>query len=249
MVDMSVRFVRFVGLSVLLGGLVTACETSTTEPLPSADADIEAALELMAAEANSAGDHDAADGFSGGALALRLGVRPTEIAVSINGETERYLAVVAGIAHTLRGGPSVLKRALIAWTPVNDRRPTAILQVSLLTDEGTFGFPTDLTTAVDPRGRARGTWVNLIRDLRFVATSGAAGIVLAQATDDPCEGALSELPGLRCVKATYDMHAEGRFAALLARDARTVDEAQIILVQTAATGINGVFITPVQSQP
>ncbi len=246
---MSVRFVRFVGVTVFLGGLVTACETSTTEPLPSAAADIEATLAVMAAEANSAGDHDAADGFSGGALALRLGVRPTEIAVSIDGETERYLAVVAGIAHTLRGGPSVLKRSLIAWAPVTDRRPTAILQVSLLTDEGTFGFPTDLTTAVDPRGRARGTWVDLVHKLRFVATSGAAGILLAEATDGPCVGALSELPGLRCVKATYDIHAEGRFAALLARDARTVDEARIILVQTAASRVQGILVTPVQSQP
>ncbi|TFH64872.1 MAG: hypothetical protein E4G90_07245 [Gemmatimonadales bacterium] len=246
---MSIRFVRLFGLSALLGGLVSARETGPSEPLPNPDAEVEAALGLMAAEANSAGDHDAADGFSGGALALRLGIRPTEIAVSVNGETARYWAVVAGIAHTLRGGPSVLKRSLIAWTAGDDRRPTAILQVSLLTDEASFAFPTDLLTAADPRGRARGTWVDLVQHLRFVAISGAAGIVVAETTDDPCDGALGELPGLRCVKATYDMHADGRFAALLTRDARTADETQIILIQTAAQGVNGIFVSPILSQP
>jgi hypothetical protein len=230
--DRLLSTLTLVGLAGLAG-----CGDGPADPGPEPLAP-EVALELLAAEANRDGDVDAASGFSGGALALRMGVRPSEIAVQLDGRTVRYLALVAGIARQLRNGDVVLQRTLIAWT--GDPHPTAVLQVSLVSDQGVFGFPSDLASAADPRGRARGTWVNLRERLRFVATAGGAGIQLAS-TGAPCEGTLADL---RCVEARYDVRVNGVFHALLRRDGVETDASRRLEIQTAADGVNGVLVGP-----
>lgn len=232
-------------LTLALGAVVlaTGCEESTPlEPLEQS-VETELALSQMAAESNAAGDADAADGFSSGALALRMGVRPTDIVVTIRGEEIRYQALVAGIVRYLRNGERVLYRHLIAWTP-EAGRPTAVLQVMQLTDEGLFGFPSDISTAVDPRGRARGTWVNRVSDHRWVATAGGSGISLVS-TGDPCVGGLATNPNITCVKARFNIRVDGGFQKLLGRDSRQFAPDELLQIASQFAGVNGVVITPV----
>jgi len=216
--------------------LLAACEDGPTQPVEQ-DLAPELALDQLAAEANSAGDADAADAFSAGAYAVRLGLQPTEIAVQIAGETIRYYALVAGFVRTLPNDERVLARTLVAWTP--DRRPEAVLQVSLLTDAGSFGFPARLSTDVDPRGRARGTWADLVRQIRWVATEGSATISL-EGTGAPCTH-----PGpaaLSCLTARYDVRVDGVFHVLLRRDGVATDLSRRLEIATSASGVAGVVI-------
>jgi hypothetical protein len=236
---MSLRFVRLIGAACL--ALAAACEGGPAGPQELSQ-DLEATLEVMAADANRDGDPDAAAAFSGGALALRLGVRPSDIVVQVGGESVRYQALVYGVVRTLRSGDLVLHRNLIAWT--GERRPVALLQVSQLTDQAAFGFPADLSTAADPRGRARGTWADLLKGQRWVATAGTSAIVLAS-TGGPCIRQLSSNPELRCMTAEFDIRVDGDFYRLLRPDAHDVDRSRALEISTAATGVHGVVISPV----
>ena len=96
------------GLCAALGFL-TACSTDPAAPDASVP-ELEATLEQLAAEANSAGDVDAAAAFGDGLLAVRLGVRPTELEVTVAGQSARYRAIVTGVAHTLDDGTTVIRR-------------------------------------------------------------------------------------------------------------------------------------------
>lgn len=236
---MSLRCVRRAGIAGL--ALAAACEGGPADPEDPSQ-DLEATLEVMAADANRDGDADAAAAFSGGALALRLGVRPSEILVQVGDESVRYQALVYAVVRTLRNGDPVLHQNLIAWT--GERRPVALLQVSQLTEEAAFGFPADLSTAADPRGRARGTWADLVKGQRWVATAGTSVIALAS-TGGPCIRQLSSNPELRCATAEFDIRVDGDFHRLLRRDAHDVDRSRALEISTSATGVNGVVISPV----
>lgn len=239
---MTFRSLKHLTLAFGAVVLATGCVESTPlEPLEQS-VETEVALSQMAAESNAAGDADAAEGFSSGALALRVGVRPTDIVVTIRGGEVRYQALVAGIVRHLRNGDRVLFRHLIAWTP-SEGRPTAVLQVMQLTDEAQFGFPTDISTAADPRGRARGTWVDRANGMRWVATAGGSGIALVS-TGDPCEGSLAQNPNITCRKARYNIRVAGGFQKLLSRDSRDLSPDELLQIASQFAGVNGVVIAP-----
>jgi hypothetical protein len=225
---------RLLGLGMLAA--VAACDAGPLAP-DDANEDPAAALDLLAADANRTGDADLAEAASGGALALRLGVRPSEIIVRVGDESVRYQALVVGTLRMLRTGTRVLHRSLIAWT--GDRRPVALLQVSQLTDQAVFGYPAELTTAIDPRGRARGTWVDFAAGAHWVATAGPSTIVLA-ATGEPCERKASDL---RCALARYDLRVEGEFHRLSSRGGE-LDRGRMLPIASGADGVSGVVLGP-----
>lgn len=230
---------RFTAIGLVLATALAGCaDGGPTDPADEL-APVEQTLNQLASEANSAGDADAADGFSGGALALRHGVRPTPILVKIRGEEVRYLAFVAGYVRHLRNGERILHRTLIAWT--GDPRTTAVLQVSLMTDHGLFGYPAQLSTALDPRGRARGTWADLVNGQRWVAIQGTAAIELA-GTGDPCVRPTAG--GASCVSARFDLRVDGGFQRLRSATDRTLAPDIVLPILTAATGVNGVVVSP-----
>jgi hypothetical protein len=93
--------------------------------------ELESTLEQMAAEANSAGDPDAAVAFNDGLAALRYGVRPTEIAVHLGDKIVRYNALVVGVKVRHHGTEELMRRSLVAWA--GEPRPKALLQATSFT--------------------------------------------------------------------------------------------------------------------
>jgi hypothetical protein len=217
--------------------LVSACSSDPAAP-DTPELELEATLEQLAAEANSAGDVDAAAAFGDGLLAIRLGVRPTELEVTVAGQSARYHAIVTGVAQLADDGTTIIRRSLVAW--LGRPRPEAILQVTSLSDESAFGFPSDLAVPAAPVGRARGTWVNLPRGHTFVGTSGPASVALVS-IGDQCP-ALPPDSRLRCAVARYEVSIDGVFHLLPRRDARHADQTTRIEI-SAAGGVAGVVVT------
>ena len=219
--------------------VATGCDSNPSGPADSETAELELALEEMAAEANGAGDPDAALAFNDGLSGVRFGVRPTEISVQVGDEVVRYKALVVGVLVRHDGTRELVRRSLIAWT--GERRPTAILHDTSFSDEAEFSFPSDLATRADVDGLARGSWMNLVRGHRYVATSGPVSIV-ADATDEECPSVPAAAP-FNCVKASWDIRLEGAFKPLPRRDARQASDVPALMISTSADDVNGVVLS------
>jgi hypothetical protein len=180
-----------------------ACDQAPTGTSPLDDASA-VSLDAAAAKAASTGDVASAALFTSGASALRAGLQPSEILVSVGGEVTRYRAIVIGKVESLSPGDTALRRSLIAWA--GDDRTIATLDVSTLGDVGSFA--SEFEPASDPRSRAKGTWIDLVRDSRWIATTGTAGLRVADIGSE-CDGA--RFGDMRCVMATYDVFVDGLF--------------------------------------
>lgn len=236
--SLSFRWILALALGAALA-LAAACGETPSAPTDQESAQLEVALEQLAAEANGAGDVDAATAFGDGLSALRFGVRPTEIPVHLGDQSVRYFALVIGMAVRTPDGRELMRRSLVAWTGAP--RPTALLQVTALSDESQFGFPVELASSADPTGRARGTWANLVRGHRLVATSGPVHLALAGA-GEACPKVPSAAP-LLCVMARWDVRLSGEFHALPRRDAREPTDDAALVIATEAQNVNGVLLT------
>lgn len=237
---MSRRFKGILGTGILVS-LLTGCTGEPAAPATN-EVELEVLLEQLAAEANGAGDVDAAAAFGDCLRAVRLGVQPGELEVVVDGETSTYLAIVTGVAQETRDGRTLLRRSLIAW--LGDR-PRALLQVTSLSDEAAFGYPADVVSRDDPVGRARGTWLHRGRRQTFVATSGTASLVL-ESTGDPCPN-LTDDARFRCVVARYEVAVGGVFHLLPRRDAREADLRTRVEIRTAG-GVPGVVVSRVDQR-
>jgi hypothetical protein len=226
---------RLVGLG-LVACFAAGCDSSPADPGDSEDPGLEATFEQMAAEANSAGDPDAAVAFNDGISALRFGVRPSEIAVHIGDEVVRYRALVVGVVVRNDGTRELTRRSLIAWT---NGRPRDVLHATSFSDEAEFVFPSDLTADVRPEGRARGTWLDLARGHRFVATSGPVSMVV-DGVGEPCPSVPADAR-FACLTARWDVRLDGEFTLLSRRDARTAD-GTALEISTGAEGVHGVVL-------
>lgn len=227
---MTHRSTRFLGAVAALA-LASGCADGPAEPT-SHDADLAASFDLMAAEARSSGDVDAASAFEGGALAIRAGLTPSEITVVIDGEAKTHKAVVHAVARSGPAGPRVLMRSLLAWSGSNPRE--TILKVMLLADEAEFGHPSQMV----PQGRARGWFGDLVAQARFLATDGSAAIQVA-AIGAPCGPAAPDRPEIRCRRARFDVQVDGEFSKLPI--ATSVDDLEIAV---DAEGVVGIIVAP-----
>jgi hypothetical protein len=196
---------RLVGLS--MGIALVACNERAATTAPVADDAMAQAtsLESEASRASDAGDTESATAFRGAAAALRYGVRPTQIAVSVHGETLRYLAVVTGNIEVLADRDTAIRRTLVAWHHANER-PVAVLQVATLADHGSFSSAAE--PASDPRARAHGLWADLVRASRWIATAGEAGLGIASLGGDCTPAGRASV---RCVLADYRVAVDGLF--------------------------------------
>lgn len=230
---MSSRSIAGVGLAVLCG--LTACAEGPTNPGQEGELAPELALEQMAVEANRDGAPDDAAAYSGGALALRLGIRPSEIEVQIGDEKAIYRAVMVGIVRVNRAGERVLMRSLLAWT--GTRRPTAILQVSSRSDAALFGHPEDRSNLADTPGRALGVWADLVNRRRWIATAGSADMTVL-GLGNPCPTPRSAA-GVLCTLAEFDIRITGSFVP-----ARAGEPGEHLEIHTSASEVNGVVLGP-----
>lgn len=186
-----------------VGLMLAACSDNELPTTPTTDDVVASAasLDAEAGRATSSGDTESATAFRSAAAALRYGVRPSQIAVSVRGETHRYLAVVTAVVEVLADQDTALRRTLVAWE--GDQRPVAVLQVATLGDQGSFS--SEAEPATNPRARAHGLWVDLVRNSRWLATTGDAGIRVAS-HGGACLGA-----DVRCVRADFRVDVDGLF--------------------------------------
>jgi len=224
---------RLMGAVALLGA-TAGCADNPTVPTDEST-ELALAFETMAADANREGDGDGAASLSAGSIALRMGVRPTEIAVVIDGETVRHQALVAAVTRTVDGQTRLLQ-TLFAWT--GGRRPIAILEVGILGEEGTF----DPSATTDPSGRARGVYKNLVDRFRWIAATGSAAIGRA-GTGEACGRPLGDNPNISCVKARFNIAVDGLFHERHPASASALSDVAH-RIATEATGVNGVVIGP-----
>lgn len=224
-------FPRFAPIAALT--LLAACSdlptsTTTAAPAPSTGGEeLALSLDELASQASLAGDPAAATDFADGALAIRLGAVPTEIAVNVEGQDYRYWAVAMGIIERAPDGAELLKRAVIAWT--GDPRVTAAFRVMARSDEGYFGREDDPSDA----SRATGTFVDYERPARYVAVEGSLATALTS-IGATCPNAARDTR-FACNLARFMMRLDGTFE--VATDA-TVRRP----VFSEAAGIAGVVV-------
>lgn len=214
--------------------LAAGCSDTPTEP-GDETAELALAFDGLAADANRGGDAEGAASLSAGSLALRMGVRPSVIDVVIEGESVRHFALVAAVSRVVDGQPRLLQ-TLFAWTGL--RRPNTILEVGILGEQGTFSHE----ASAEPAGRARGVYLDLVRRMRWIATSGGAAIDVAS-TGAACGRALSENPNIECVKARFNVRMDGLFQRREMGADGPVTGAGIS-ISTDAEGVHGVVVGP-----
>lgn len=215
---MSRKSVRRVGFLVA-GFVAVACDNQPTDPTPVAAGVGTAQSAAVTPEVTKA---------------LKHGVTPSEIQVSVGGQVSRYQALVIGTVEQLASGDTAIRRRLVAWSTSGDR-PLALLDVTTLANVGSFA--SEFEPASDPRSRAQGTWIDFVRDSRWVATTGMAELALG-ALGGPC---LSDRIDVRCTKAVYRIAVDGLFRLHGASPSAGLPALRI---QTAAGGINGVLLSP-----
>ncbi|HPF62214.1 MAG: hypothetical protein KC544_01625 [Gemmatimonadetes bacterium] len=220
---------------LVAAALLAACADAPTvtgpdvvaPPTGTADEAVALSLDELAASASLAGDSRAASDYADGALAIRLGARPTEIAISVGGQDYRYHAVGLGIVERGPDGAELLKRTVIAWHGLD--RPDAVLRVMSRSDAAIFGRednPGDL-------GRATGTWADLARGARFVAIDGALATTL-NSVAEPCPNAAADRR-FACNLARFDIRMDGTFELVGDATAR-------VPIASEAQGFAGVVV-------
>lgn len=179
--------------------LPTSGTTGGTPALPGETEEMALSLDDLASQASLAGDTPAASDFADGALALRLGAEPTEIAVNVDGQDYRYWAVAIGIVERAPDGAELLRRTIVAWT---GDRPTAAFRVMARHDEAAFGPPNDA-------GRASGTFVDFVRGARYHAAEGSLASVLSS-IGGACPNAARDRR-FACNLARFEMRLDATF--------------------------------------
>lgn len=212
----------------------TACSDMPTVASTAVPSGSEVSLDQAMADANSRGDTESADAFAAASLALRLGARPTEIAVTVDGQTDRYQAVVTATAVALAPGDTALQRSLVAWSGVH--APVALLQVNTLGDVGSFSSPSEPVS--DPRTRANGIWSDLVRGTRWIATVGSAAIAV-QSKGTSCTPTDRSL-AIECTNALFEISIDGLFRL---GGASPDAGAAAVRIQTSARDVNGVIVS------
>ncbi len=181
----------------------------------------------LSAQASLAGDERSAEAYSAGAIAIRLGAEPTEIAVSVGGQEYRYFAVVTGIVERGSDGAELLQRTFVAWTGAPQR--TAVLRVTSRSDAAQFGRD----PIAGARDQATGSFLDLERRARFVAVDGSAASLL-NSIGPACPIAGRDLR-FACNLARFDVRIDGTF--------ELVGDATVRLpIETNPDGVSGVVV-------
>lgn len=229
------RSPRAAGLFAAAILLATGC--SSGEGPTEADPDEQLAIEFdgLSQEANGRGDGDAGAAFSGAAMALRLGIRPTPISVSIDGADQRYSAFVHVTSHT-RAGTTISLRTLVAFQIV-DSRPRDVLFLALLRDSLDFVHP----ASARPDAAGLSSWRDGSAAQLYLATRGY-GVLEPELRIGACPK-VPERGNVTCTQAAFGLRLEGGYHALIRNQRGQVDPDAQVVIRSRASGINGAFLT------
>jgi hypothetical protein len=196
--------------------------------------DVATVSQLQQAAARSAGEGniDGADAITRAVDAMNRGIQPSHLEVSVGGEVGRYEALVIGVVEPISRTDSIIRRTLVAWQKEGDRL-VALLDVTTLADVGSFG--SEFEPPSDPRSRAQGSWIDFVRDSRWIATAGTAELALG-ALGGACH---SRRIDERCVLAEYRVSIDGLFRL---HGASPDAGLPAVRIQTAAGGVNGLVM-------
>lgn len=198
--------------------VLAACADAPTTPsgiepaAPAATGDAAVLLDELASDAAARGDGGTSSDLADGALAIRLGAEPTEIAMAVGGQEYRYWALVIGILERQAGGAEALTRRFVAWT--GDPRVSAALRTVSRADQAAFARDEDPADV----GRAIGTFVDFVRSARFAAIDGSILTVLNSVAGS-CPNAARD-PRFECHLARYDVRMDGTFELVGDADVR-----------------------------
>jgi hypothetical protein len=221
--------------------VVTVFAACTTDLASNGVQEDELAVELegLSQEANQRGDVDASSAYSAAAMAVRLGIRPTPIGVSVAGVTERYEAFVHVVSHARPNAASIRLRTLVAVHGVN--RPEKILYVATMADSAELGHPTmTLDRRPDVRQLAWASWRDRVNGRIWVATSGTAGIV-EESVGGECPK-VSARADVQCTAGKFAVLLDGVFHGLIDNQRGQIDRARQLTIATRASGVNGAVL-------
>jgi len=213
------------------------CESQSTAPNADDAIDLATTFDGLAAEANGRGDGDEGAAFSGAAMAVRLGIRPTEIGVTIRGDLRRYLAFVHVIRHGQRDGNRPPLRTMVAYRPGENRRPLEVLYLATTGDSVALELP---TAAGRGESFAIASWKDLVNQQFWVATSGKAGIRLTS-TGEACPKP-ERSTNVTCNVAEFSVLVDGVFHALIDNQRGRIDRNRSVGIGSRASGVNGAVL-------
>ncbi|MEZ4456182.1 MAG: hypothetical protein R2882_06485 [Gemmatimonadales bacterium] len=222
--------------SVALIGLALGCAEGMTTTTADADEALAAEFDGMTAEANTAGDPDAGAAFSGAALAVRLGIRPSDIPVNVGGEVRRYLAFVHMVT-TNRGGTPVTKRTMVAVRRNDAGRPIEVLYVVLPADSADFVHP----ASAQPAPGGLSVWKDLAAKQFYLALRGF-GVLRPTAREGDCPNVAAR-SAVQCTVAKFSVRLDGVYHALIDNQRYRIDPDRKVEIASRAEDVNGAVIT------
>lgn len=229
---------RMVG-ALIIGALAAGCGSEATTPNGDETIDLAATFDGLSSEANGRGDGDESAAFSGAAMAVRLGIRPTEIPVTIRGDSRRYLAFVHVIRHGQRDGNRPALRTMVAYRRGEERRPLEVLYLATTADSVGLEAPGGQERGGE-RPFAVASWKDLVNRQFWVATAGRAGIRL-ESTGDACPKPRPSAT-VTCTVAEFGVVLDGEFHPLINNQRGQIDRTQSVGIGTRAGDVNGAVV-------
>jgi hypothetical protein len=220
-----------IGLIAFVAGAL-ACAGDPLSPSGQAD-QLASALETLSRECNQQGDADGSLAFTYAAMAIRLGVEPSEITMQVGDESRHYLAFV----HLVRHGPtaSASLRTLVAFRPKTstDPRPTEVLYVGIPVDSAGIEHP----AAAGPAAAATAVWKDLDAGEMWVATAGKAGASIVSA-GAACPRTHS-YQSLDCSLATFSIFIDGDFYRAIGGSESNLEPNPVLGIRARSSAVNG----------
>jgi hypothetical protein len=218
---------------------MAGCSTDSGPTTPDQDQALASTFDGMSRDANVGGDADAGAAFSGAAMAVRLGIRPTEIAVTVNGESRRYSAFVFVVGST-RALPIAAFRTLVAYRGEN-QKPTEVLYVAAGGDSVGLDHPMASGQRPDPAKFGVSSWKDLVAKQFYVATSGLAMIKQQSGAGTPCPNP-SPRASVTCTAVKFGLRLAGDYYGLVNNQRGQLDRSKKVSLSTRAADVNGAVL-------
>ncbi len=225
--------------TVALVAVMAGCSTDSGSSPTDQDQELAVAFDGMSRDANVAGDADAGLAFSGAAMAVRLGLRPTPIDVMVNGESRRYLAFVHVLGST-RALPVAALRTVVAYRG-EDQRPTEVLYVAAGSDSVGLAHPMASVGRPDPTKFGVSSWKDLVANQFYVATSGLAMIKRQADAGTPCPKP-SPRANVSCTAVKFGLRVAGDYYGLVNNQRGQLDRSKKVTISTRAADVNGAVL-------